>query len=162
MSSPLEGVIKDVARLQRGVVDAAVERFDAIALESAALVVGNGGVMQMHTARGRRSVTMRTRAQVRSSGSIVIEAVVRGKPGGPWVWIEDGTSAHDMRPRRATRGRGKNKRRRAMFGPGLAHPLYVVHHKGSTGHHAWTRAVANLNAEMGDVIDTELREVLRG
>jgi hypothetical protein len=161
MSTPLAGVVKDVARLPREIIDAAVERFDEIALESAALVVGNGGVMQMHTARGRRSVPMRTKTTFRQRG-VIIDAVVRGTPGGLWVWIEDGTSAHDIRPRRATRGRGKNKRRRAMFGPGLPHPVYVVHHRGSTGRHAWTRAVGDLNSEMGDVIDTQLREVFRG
>lgn len=159
MPSPLAGVVKDVERLQREIIDAAVDRFDAIALESAALVVGNGGVMQMHTSRGRRSVSMRTSAQLRRGG-VVIEAVVRGKPGGPWVWIEDGTSAHDIWRRKA-KGRGKKNKRHAMAGPGLAHPVYVVHHKGSAGRHAWTRAVADLDAAMGDVIDTELREVLR-
>lgn len=159
MSSPLEGVIKDVARLQRELVDAAVERFDDLALESAAMVVGNGGVMQMHTSAGRRAVPMRTRSTLRRGG-VVIEAIVRGKPGGPWVWIEDGTSAHDIWRRKA-KGRGK-KKRHAMFGPGLPHPVRVVHHKGATGRHAWTRAVAALDAAMGDVIDTELREVLRG
>ena len=161
MPTPLAGVIKDVERLQREIIDAAVERFDAIALESAALVVGNGGVMQMHTSRGRRSVSMRTSRPLYRRGGLMIEAVVRGKPGGPWVWIEDGTSAHDIWRRKA-KGRGKKNKRHAMFGPGLPHPVRVVHHKGSTGRHAWTRAVANLDAEMGDVIDTELREVLRG
>jgi hypothetical protein len=172
MPSPLAGVIKDVARLQQGVLKQAVDRFAELAMESAAVVVGNGGVMNMHTALGRRGVPMKTSPATYRGSGIVIEAIVRGKPGGPWVWIEDGTSAHDIRARQLSKkgnklGRGKHKiaagqRRRAMYGPGLPHPVYVVHHRGSTGRHAWTKAVANLDAEMSDVIDTELREVLRG
>lgn len=157
MSTPLADVVKGVGRLPQEIVDAAVDRFDELALASAALVVGHGGVMNMHTARGTRPMRMRTSAKVDSRG-VYIVAVIRGRPGGPWVWIEDGTRPHDIRARRR-RGKG---RRRALAGPGLSHPVYVVHHGGMTGRHAWTNAVANLESEMDDLIDVQLREIVRG
>lgn len=161
MPTPLADVVKGVARLPREIIDAAVDRFDDLAVESAALVVGNGGVMNMHTARGPRPVRMRTSAKVDTRGAYVV-AIIRGRPGGPWVWIEDGTNPHDIRARKR-RGRGAAKKRpRALAGGGLAHPVYVVHHKGSTGRRAWTRAVANLEGEMGDLIEVQLREIVRG
>ena len=89
-------------------------------------------------------------------------AVVRGKPLGPWVWIEDGTKVHDIAPKRST-GRGRNKRLKALGGPDMKHPVYgAVHHPGSRGKNAWTRAAADMEFEVDGLVDAEVKELLRG
>ena len=70
--------------------------------------------------------------------------------------------AHDIAAKRYS-GRGKKRRLKAMYGPGMTHPVYgVIHHKGSHGKQAWSRAVAQMGFQVDTLIDREAREVFRG
>jgi hypothetical protein len=161
-TGPLADVAADFARLPQEIIEAAAKRFDELAIESAAIAVGAGGVMNIRTARGPRPTTLSTRPQFLRKGSATAAIVVRGKPLGPWIWIEDGTKSHEIAPKRFV-GRGKGRRLKALYGPGMKHPVSgPVTHPGTTGEQAWSRAAADMDFEIDGLVDTELREILGG
>lgn len=161
MASTLDSVAEGFTRLPREIVERAAARFDELAAESAAQRVGGGGTMNLHTAKGRRPVKLRTISRI-TRGAVGTTALVRGKPVGNWSWLEDGTTAHDV-----TRRKGKSRkgggRPRALFGPGLTHPfLGPAHHQGARGFRTWTSAVDEMDFEIDGLVDAEVREVIRG
>lgn len=150
MSQPYTAAAARLAGAEKAILEAAAERFDVIATESAARVVGNGGTMRIHGRGGRRpAAKMATRSEI--SGDALI---VSGTPAGPWVWIQSGTRPHQIgRP-----GRGGPRFLKAST---YAHPVIgPVPHPGSTGRQAWTRAVETFRNEYPELVVTEVRKAL--
>lgn len=83
----------------------------------------------------------RLTAVARVTGGPTATATIGGTPTAPWVWVNDGTSAHVI----GTRSSG---RRRALLLEGAAHPVTPpVLHRGARGRGAW-RQVARRAAEV--------------
>ena len=80
------------------------------------------------------------------------EMTFMGYPAAFWVWAEEGTSGHWIRPRVRTRSE-KGLYRAAMTG-GLGHPVTVpVWHPGTNGRAAWTHTVDRVDQEFGNIVD---------
>jgi len=159
-SSLFAGAADRIAKLPRTIVVHAAERFDEVARDTASRAVG--GSLQLHGRRGRRpTVKLRTYTKYSGEGAAA-RAFVRPSPLGVWLWLENGTRAHEIGARRTRTGRG---RRTAKFlkGPSYAHPVRApIHHPGSRGKQVWTRAVAAYRAEAVDFLATDLREAVHG
>lgn len=57
--------------------------------------------------------------------------VYMGGPDAPyWATVEFGSPPHTITPRQSGMGRG-HRRKKALFWPGAAHPVAVVHHPGT-------------------------------
>lgn len=155
MTTSLTGVAAKLERLPKEIVDAALARFDVLAKESAARVIGSG-TMRIHARGGKRyPVTMRTKSKVYDRGDTTV-AFVNGTPAGPWVWLEDGTRPHEI---------GRPRRGQVIFlqGERFAHPIRgPIVHPGSRGRQAWTRAVAAFARESPDIAATALRKAVDG
>lgn len=134
--SALTEAVKD---MQRDVVLEAAARFDELATASAARIVGNGGTMRMHTSRGRKSTPMGTKADNPVGRGATVTVTVRGKPKGPWVWLESGTKEHEIGRAHWHLKLGNDWR----IGP--------IVHKGSRGQKAWSRAVKELKVEFPEL-----------
>ena len=74
-----------------------------------------------------------------------------GVPVGFWVWAEEGTRAHTIRPRIAFRS--EKGMYRAAMGGGLAGPRQEVRHPGMNGRAAWTHTCDRMDDEMGTAVD---------
>jgi hypothetical protein len=151
MPQPYTAAAARLSGVGKAILEAAAERFDVIATEAAARVVGNGGTMRIHGRGGRRSaVRMATRSEI--SGDALI---VNGTPAGPWVWIQSGTRPHEI----GKPGRGGPTFLKASA---YAHPVRgpVMHH-GSTGRRAWTRAVETFRDEYPELVAEEVRKAVQ-
>jgi len=152
MPSKLAGVAARLGQLPQGTVTEAVARFDVIARESAARVVGNGGVMKMHLRGNRRlGVQLTTNVQRTGSSGDSAFAFVEGLPRALWHWIELGTAGHAIGTRPRT----------FLKAPSYGHPIRgPIGHPGATGAGAWTRALADFGKEFPDVVIKNLREAM--
>ena len=75
-----------------------------------------------------------------------------GYPAAFWVWAEEGTRGHSLRPRVRTRSE-KGLYRAAMTG-GLTHPVTgEIWHPGMNGRAAWTHTVDRMDDEIGAAVD---------
>lgn len=152
MSGPLDRVAADLEQLPRRLVEDGATRFDQIARAAAARVVGSGGTMRIRQRGGRvLPVRLTTATRIHSAGSSV-DADITGVPGGPWVWIEDGTRPHRV-------GRPGD----VLGGPRFDHPVRgSVEHPGAHGQQAWSRAVDAFDREYVDFADQAVEEALGG
>ena len=149
--SRLTGIAARLSRLPLDTVTEAVARFDVLAKEQAGRVVGNGGVMMMHTSRGRRPSPLSTTSTV-SGGADHAVGIVNGEPAALWRWIEDGTKAH-----------GIGRKGRYLSAPGYPHPIRGrISHPGSTGQRAWTKTIAQFRTEYSDLVVTNLKAAMHG
>jgi len=147
----LTAITAAVKGMRRELVLEAAARFDELATASAARVVGNGGTMRMHTRKGRRPVKMATKVAKVYDRDVTVTAVVVGNPKAMWVWIEDGTRAHDI-------GRG-----RVLSAPGYPHPVKgPIHHPGSRGQKAWSRAVNEFKVEYPKLALNKVKKKVSG
>jgi len=160
-SSSFAGAAARIAKLPRTIVVHAAERFDEVARDTASRAVG--GAMQLHGRRGRRpTVKLRTYTKYSGEGAAA-RAFVRPSPLGVWLWLENGTRAHEIGARKSRRGTGRSRTAKFLKGSGYAHPVRApIHHPGSRGKQVWTRAVAAYRAEATDFLATDLREAVRG
>jgi len=121
----------------------ALEALPATALENAAQEIVTVAEGLGSTIFGRRlSASYRIAA-----GAGTATATIHGTPTAPWVWINDGTSAHVIGTRRGRKG--------ALLLKGAAHPIAPpVTHPGTSGRGAW-RAVRRAAEELvpGHVTD---------
>src|SRR5262245_41309511 len=156
MPSKLVGVAARLGNLPQGTVTEAVARFDILARESAARVVGNGGVMRMHTRGGKRpAIELRTELQRSGNFGDSAFAFVEGLPRAQWRWIEDGTQPHAVGFRRGGRST-------YLKAPNYGHPIRgPISHPGSTGAGAWTRALTEFGKEFPEVVIKNLREAMK-
>ena len=153
MPEPFTAIAARFSGVEKSILEAAADRFDIIATEAAARVVGNGGAMRMHGRNKKRpTVKMGTRSKVLGDGSMIVD----GTPKGPWVWIESGTRAHEI-------GRPRGGEAVFLKGPSYGHPIKgpITHH-GSTGRRAWTRAIETFRDEYPDIVISKVKEVTRG
>lgn len=88
---------------------------------------------------------------------------IQGKPAGPWVWLDSGTSAHLIgvgRSRAAGRSRGKRGR---IYSPDHEHPVIgPIIHPGSPGKQAWTRVVERIEKILPAVYEREVSRLVLG
>ena len=123
----------------------ALEAVPADALTAAAEQIVDTAERLGSTVFGRRLTA--TYRITEGAGSAV--AIIHGTPTAPWVWINDGTSAHVIDTRR------RSGRRRPLMLEGAEHPVAgPVVHPGTAGRGAW-RAVARAAEEIvpGHVVD---------
>lgn len=137
-ASALSTAAERIIQAQVDLVRIAAKRFDEIARESAGRALGGTPVMYVHARRGRRpAIKFRTVARInRTAGGA--EALLRGVPVGPWVWLESGTGPHQIGVRMRGRGRNRRRSRLNIDGGWVTGP---VHHPGAPGKLAWSRAV---------------------
>jgi hypothetical protein len=152
VAKSLTGVAAALTRLPREVLVDAVLGFDKIAQRSAARVVGNGGTMRIHGRRGKRyPARMATKARTSGSGASMT-VFIDGVPKGPWVWIESGTKPHDI-----------GRKGRYLKAPTAKHPIMgPIHHPGTRGHQAWTRAVTEFRHNFPDIAAISLKKAANG
>lgn len=150
MPDSLTRAAAELERLPRRLVEDGAARFDQIARAAAARVVGSGGRMRVRQRGGRiLPLQLTTEARVHS-GAGGADADVHGEPGGPWVWIEDGTHAHRV-------GRAGD----VLGGPRLDHPVKgSVAHPGAHGQQAWSRAVDAFDHEYVRLAEDAIKEAL--
>ena len=124
----------------------ALEALPVAALEEAALAVVEVAEQLGSTVFGRR---LSASYRIVATGAGTATATINGTPTAPWVWINDGTSAHVIDTRR------RGGRRGPLMLKGAAHPVAgPVFHPGTSGRGAW-RAVARAAEEIvpGHVAD---------
>lgn len=90
-----------------------------------------------------------------TAGDATAEITPARRAGGPWRWIEDGTTRHPI-------GRGHDRsgrnRRRLRLGDGwIAGPVV---HPGATGKQAWSRAIDESADRALDAMRREYGRVL--
>ena len=140
-------IVEALEHLPAATIDTTTQRFLQIAEEEA-------------TRAGRRAMTIGGKsypltAQLKSVSATTTTATMTflGIPVGFWVWAEEGTRGHMIRPRRRFADSDKGMYRAAMKG-GLGHPVTAeVHHPGTHGRAAWTHACDRMDDEMGEVVD---------
>lgn len=133
--------------LPGAVVETTTKRFVEIAEGEAAragmATISPGGY-------GPYALTAQLKSVSVSSG--YAEMTFWGYPVAFWVWAEEGTRAHMIRPRVRTRSE-KGLYRAAMAG-GLGHPITTeVWHPGVNGRAAWSHTVDLVDEEFGNIID---------
>lgn len=75
-----------------------------------------------------------------------------GYPAAFWVWAEEGTRGHSLRPRVRVRS-DKGLYRAAMTG-GLSHPVTgEIWHPGMVGRAAWSHTVDRMDDEIESAVD---------
>jgi hypothetical protein len=147
VGEPFTAAAARLSGVEEAILREAADRFDIIAKESVARVIGGGSVMLLHTRRGRRPVPMKTKATM---GHSVL--FIEGTPRAQWTWIEEGTKPHRI---------PKGRRKTFLKGPSYAHPIRgpIMHH-GSRGARAWTRAVDTFRGEYPDIVTTQVKKAL--
>lgn len=150
MPEPFTAAAARLSGVDRKILEQAADRFDEVAREAAARVVGYGGVMHLHGRRGRRiPVKMTTKSKV---GNEVL--FIDGVPKGIWIWLEDGTKAHRI-------PKGRRRKPKFLKAPSYGHPVRgPIMHPGSTGRRAWTRAVETFRTEYHDIVVEHVRKAL--
>ena len=87
---------------------------------------------------------------------------MEGVPSGFWQWKETGTGAHEIRPKKRRRRRGK--RNFAVPGPMggcLGHPVFgPVMHPGTSGSLKWTKTVDEADEAISDLIRRALEKAV--
>lgn len=153
MPEPFTAAAAALSGVERKILDEAADRFQQIARESAARVVGYGGTMHVHGRGGRRRPVKLTTTAKPGHSAVFIEGV----PAGMWRWIEDGTQPHQI-PKRVSK-----KKPRFLKGDSYGHPIRgPIMHPGSRGQNAWTKAVNTFRAEYPDIVTAQVKKALDG
>jgi hypothetical protein len=141
-------LVEALQRLPAAVVDETSKRFVQIAEEEA----GRAGMRSISPGKyGPYPLTAKLKS-VRAS-DVGAEMTFVGYPVAFWVWAEEGTRAHMIRPRSRFSESEKGNYRAAMSG-GLGHPITAsVRHPGQRGRAAWTHTVDRVDNEFGNIVD---------
>jgi hypothetical protein len=124
------------------------------ALQVAQAVTGSGRLSHM----GRRGVRLGAVYTIEEQGRRIW---IKFVPPGAWVIMDTGAKPHEEpRKRRGTRS-GRGKRKGAMFGSGLAHPLTHVEHPGVRGRRALMLAGERIDKVVGPAGDRYVQGELR-
>jgi hypothetical protein len=104
----------------------------------------------------KRRVKLTAVSRVKGSGNAVA-VTVWGKPTGPWVWIDTGTSAHTIPKRKPTA-----KKPRPMYGQGYDHPVQrkQIHHPGAHGKRAWQQVRKRAEIIVPELLRDEVHKVV--
>lgn len=146
-------LVEALERLPAAVVVETTERFVEIA-ESEAARAGMRSVSP-----GARSYPLTAKVKSIRVANDSAEMTFVGFPVGFWVWAEEGTRAHMIRPRRRFADSDKGLYRAAMGG-GLGHPISgAVRHPGQHGRAAWTHTCDRVDAEFGNIVDDAANHV---
>ena len=136
----LHRIADDVRKIPDAGLIAAAKLVKKLADDEARRATGDG---DMH-GKKRRAIKLRARDKgIRpvDGGRAIL---ILGQPAGPWVWVNTGTAAHQIRRRK----RGPMKR-------------MVVHHPGTRGKRAWSNVI-DRSAELVPRIFTDaVREAVR-
>lgn len=140
-------IVDALEHLPAATIVTTTERFIEIA-EAEAARAGKRAI----TIRGKSYGLTATLKSVTASATSA-QMTFLGIPVGFWVWAEEGTRGHMIRPRNRFADSDKGMYRAAMKG-GLGHPITgAVHHPGMSGRAAWTHACDRMDDEMGVVVD---------
>ncbi len=142
-----DDLLADLDAVPAAAVDNVVDRFHAVARELAA----GAGMGRIGAALHSTPVDLAV-----SAGTATVTIV--GAPAGLWVWVEDGTKAHWVAPRHASRNR---HRRPAMTLPEhyMSRPVHV---RGMTGQGLWTSVVDRVDNELVDLVGSAIDISVRG
>lgn len=132
-------------------VQAAAKVVKAELTRSARAATGDGRFSGAPWAR----LTIQVDVRAFSGEESVAEVTPARKAGGPWRWIEDGTTRH-MIGRKADRS-GRNRRRLHFPDGWVAGP---VEHRGASGKQAWSQAIASSADRAVDAMRREALGVL--
>jgi len=139
-SVELHRIAADVARIPDTGLIAAAKLVKKLADDEARRATGDG---DMH-GKKRRAIKLRAR----DKGIRPVEGgraiLILGQPAGPWVWINTGTSSHQIRRR-------KKGPMRKM----------TVHHPGTRGKHAWSNVIDRAGELVPRIFTDMVREVVR-
>jgi hypothetical protein len=117
------------------------------ALEVGRAVTGGTGRLS-HMGHG---VTLSAGYDIGERGRTVL---VKFRPAGAWIIVDTGAKPH-VEPKARRSGRGKRKG--ALYGSGLAHPVAQVHHPGVHGRAALRIAARRIDSIVGPEGDKALR-----
>jgi hypothetical protein len=117
-----------------------------------AVTGGSGRLSHM----GRRGVALSAGYDIGEKGRTVL---IKFRPAGAWIIEDTGARPHDE-PKRARRT-GRGKRKGAMYGSGLAHPVTQVHHPGVHGRQALKLAANRIEKVVGPEADKALQGELK-
>lgn len=150
MTIPLSEATAVIGGLAHDAVEAAAERFDEIARETAGRAVG--GSMTLHGRGGRRTrVTLATKSTITDVGPDAV-AVIRGTPGAMWSWLEKGTKPHEIGRRRPATAGHPDGEVVYLKGASYEHPIAgPILHLGATAKATWGETVANFHSEVPEV-----------
>ena len=136
----LHRIAADVRKIPDAGLIAAAKLVKKLADDEARRATGDG---DMH-GKKRRAIKLRARDKgIRpvDGGRAIL---ILGQPAGPWVWINTGTAAHQIRRRK----RGPMKR-------------MVVHHPGTRGKRAWSNVIDRSHELVPRIFTDAVREAVR-
>ena len=137
--------LRDTAQAVRAVPAAALDEVAEAIIDVAEQVGGTVGRMRLSASY-----------RISDAGGAAV-ATISGTPTAPWVWINDGTSAHVIDRKRQSGRRGP------LMLKGAPHPVRgPVVHPGSGGRGAW-RQVARAATELAPrVVAEHVHEAVSG
>lgn len=140
----------DLERVPPRAVEAAAKVVKKALTRSGRLATGDGRFSRAPWAR----LTIEVDVRAFSGAEAVAEVTPGRRSGGPWRWVEDGTSRHVI-------GRGRDRSgRRARLHIGDAWATGPVPHPGSPGKQAWTQAVDASSAQAREAMRREALDVM--